>query len=230
MHRARRSTPGGQTSSRSTAPSEDRPPELSDEEVHDLIRHVIFSSPFTGEGYRKVTAHLRRNYDCHVGRKRVLRLMRRAGLLAPQRAAVRRRRRSAQRDRKVHRALQQPVAHRAARSPHAARSVRGRTIGGGGVNTGLCEARRAIETGARVSGHPAITRRLHQRSLTQKSVQGTGSGSRPRSPNPGRSSAASTSIKAAAAPAAARFAAGTRCRPRMLWARPPHSSAHEPWP
>ena len=60
--------------------------ELTDEQLLDLIRHVIRSTPFSGEGHRKVTAYLRRDYDCRVGRKRVLRLMRLAGLLAPQRA------------------------------------------------------------------------------------------------------------------------------------------------
>jgi transposase InsO family protein len=64
--------------------------EFSDDELLDLIRWVIRTSPFTGEGYRKVTAHLRRDYDCRVGRKRVLRLMRQAGLLAPQRSKRRR--------------------------------------------------------------------------------------------------------------------------------------------
>jgi transposase InsO family protein len=64
--------------------------ELTDEQVIDLVRHVIRSSPFTGEGYRKVTAHLHRDYDLRIGRKRVLRLMRQAGLLAPQRAKRRR--------------------------------------------------------------------------------------------------------------------------------------------
>jgi putative transposase len=64
--------------------------ELSDDKLLDLIRHVIRSSPFSGEGYRKVTAHLRRDYEVFVGRKRVLRLMRAAGLLAPQRGKRRR--------------------------------------------------------------------------------------------------------------------------------------------
>jgi putative transposase len=65
--------------------------ELSDEELLVLIRAVINSSPFAGEGHRKVTARLRREHGIHVGRKRVLRLMRAAGLLAPQRAKRRRR-------------------------------------------------------------------------------------------------------------------------------------------
>lgn len=68
--------------------------ELSDDELTDLIRQVLGSSPFTGEGYRKVTAHLRRDYGCRVGRKRVLRLMRLHGLLAPQRGKRRRKARA----------------------------------------------------------------------------------------------------------------------------------------
>ncbi len=64
--------------------------ELSDHELTELIRKVINSSPFAGEGHRKVTARLRRD-GVAVGRKRVLRLMRLAGLLAPQRAKRRRR-------------------------------------------------------------------------------------------------------------------------------------------
>ncbi|MDR7507292.1 MAG: transposase, partial [Armatimonadota bacterium] len=41
-----------------------------------LIRDVIRETPFAGEGYRKVTARLKRAREVHVGRKRVLRLMR----------------------------------------------------------------------------------------------------------------------------------------------------------
>ena len=67
---------------------------ISDEELTDLIKQVIRSSPFAGEGHRKVTARLRREHDVRVGRKRVLRLMRQAGLLAPQRARGRRKPRS----------------------------------------------------------------------------------------------------------------------------------------
>ena len=55
-----------------------------------LIRRVIKDSPFCGEGHRKVTARLRRDHEVRVGRKRVLRLMRQAGLLAPQRTRGRR--------------------------------------------------------------------------------------------------------------------------------------------
>ena len=58
--------------------------ELSDDELTELIREVIYDSPFAGEGHRKVTARLRREHRVSVGRKRVLRLMPLAGLLAPQ--------------------------------------------------------------------------------------------------------------------------------------------------
>ena len=64
---------------------------LSDAELTRLIREVIVASPFSGEGHRKLTARLRREHGVHVGRKRVLRLMREAGLLAPQRVRGRRR-------------------------------------------------------------------------------------------------------------------------------------------
>jgi hypothetical protein len=63
---------------------------LSDASLTGLIRDVIRTTPFTGEGHRKVTARLRRDHAIGVGRKRVLRLMRHAGLLAPQRARGRR--------------------------------------------------------------------------------------------------------------------------------------------
>lgn len=64
---------------------------LSDAELTALIREVIVASPFSGEGHRKVTARLRREHGVRAGRKRVLRLMREAGLLAPQRVRGRRR-------------------------------------------------------------------------------------------------------------------------------------------
>jgi putative transposase len=65
--------------------------QLSDEELLEKIRTAITDSPFSGEGHRKVCARLRREHGIRVGRKRVLRLMREAGLLAPQRARGRRR-------------------------------------------------------------------------------------------------------------------------------------------
>jgi transposase InsO family protein len=63
---------------------------ISDEDLVTGIREVLEDSPFSGEGYRKVRARLRREKGMHAGGKRVLRLMRREGLLAPQRAARRR--------------------------------------------------------------------------------------------------------------------------------------------
>ena len=54
---------------------------VSDDELVAKIRHVLVESPFAGEGYRKVRARLRREHDLRVGGKRVLRLMRRHGLL-----------------------------------------------------------------------------------------------------------------------------------------------------
>lgn len=63
---------------------------ISDDELTAKIRAAISGSPFSGEGHRKVTARLRREHGIRVGRKRVLRLMREAGLLAPQRARGRR--------------------------------------------------------------------------------------------------------------------------------------------
>ena len=68
--------------------------ELSDDELLVLIRRVIKESPFSGEGHRKVTVRPRREHGVHAGRKRVLRLMRLAGLLAPQRGKRRRKARS----------------------------------------------------------------------------------------------------------------------------------------
>ncbi len=64
---------------------------VSDEVLTERIRQVITTSSFAGEGHRKVRAHLRREHQLCVGKNRVLRLMRNAGLLAPQRAAKRRR-------------------------------------------------------------------------------------------------------------------------------------------
>ncbi len=50
-----------------------------------LIREVLEASPFVGEGYRKVWARLRFK-GIRTSRRRVLRLMREASLLAPTRA------------------------------------------------------------------------------------------------------------------------------------------------
>ncbi len=51
----------------------------------DAIRQILATSPFHGEGHRKMRVRLR-GRGHRVGRNRVLRLMRAAGLLAPQRA------------------------------------------------------------------------------------------------------------------------------------------------
>jgi putative transposase len=63
---------------------------ISDDQLVRLIRQVLADSPFAGEGYRKVRARLRREQDVRVSGKRVLRLLRHEGLLAPQRVRGRR--------------------------------------------------------------------------------------------------------------------------------------------
>jgi putative transposase len=63
---------------------------VSDRDLLRLIRQVLVASPFAGEGYRKVRARLRREHGVRVSGKRVLRLLRREGLLAPQRVRGRR--------------------------------------------------------------------------------------------------------------------------------------------
>jgi putative transposase len=55
---------------------------MSDDKLVAEIREVLASSPFVGEGHRKVWARLRRR-SVRTSRKRVLRLTREAGLLAP---------------------------------------------------------------------------------------------------------------------------------------------------
>jgi putative transposase len=56
----------------------------TDDELTELIRGVLASSPFVGEGYRKVWARLRQE-GIHTSKRRVLRLMRHANLLSPAR-------------------------------------------------------------------------------------------------------------------------------------------------
>lgn len=67
--------------------------ELSDEELTDVIQSILTETEsdagITGEGYRKVHARLR-FAGTRVGRKRVLRVMREHGLLAPTRTGRRR--------------------------------------------------------------------------------------------------------------------------------------------
>ena len=55
---------------------------MRDRELMAEIREVLAASPFVGEGHRKVWARLRRR-GVRTSRKRVLRLTREAGLLAP---------------------------------------------------------------------------------------------------------------------------------------------------
>jgi putative transposase len=63
---------------------------ISDPDLVWLIRQVLVASPFAGEGYRKVRSRLRREHGVHVSGKRVLRLLRQEGPLAPQRVRGRR--------------------------------------------------------------------------------------------------------------------------------------------
>jgi putative transposase len=63
---------------------------ISDPDLLRLIRQVLVASPFAGEGYRKIRARLRRQHGVWVSGKRVLRLLRQEGLLAPQRIRGRR--------------------------------------------------------------------------------------------------------------------------------------------
>lgn len=56
----------------------------TDEALTDQIRAVITTSPFLGEGHRKIWARLRAQ-GIRTSKRRVLRLMRQAGLLAPSR-------------------------------------------------------------------------------------------------------------------------------------------------
>jgi putative transposase len=58
---------------------------LTDDEVLTLIRTDLETSPFIGEGHRKVWGRLRFVKGIKVGRKRVLRLMRENKLLSPHR-------------------------------------------------------------------------------------------------------------------------------------------------
>lgn len=55
---------------------------MPDDQLLRAIRREIAESPFVGEGHKKITARLRRRGIC-TSRKRVLRLTRGAGLLAP---------------------------------------------------------------------------------------------------------------------------------------------------
>ena len=78
-----------------TAANETRPPSrrgprgaATDADLLDAIREVIETSPFTGEGYRKVWARLRFS-GLRTAARRVRRIMKEHGLLAPHRPAPR---------------------------------------------------------------------------------------------------------------------------------------------
>jgi len=60
-------------------------PVVPDAELLELIRQDLASSPFTGEGHRKVWGRLHFGQGLRVSRKRVLRLMRENRLLSPYR-------------------------------------------------------------------------------------------------------------------------------------------------
>jgi putative transposase len=58
---------------------------LSDDELLAEIRAVLASTPFVGEGHRKVWARLRHEYGVRTSMRRVLRIMREHGILAQDR-------------------------------------------------------------------------------------------------------------------------------------------------
>ena len=61
-------------------------PQISDDEVLALVQEALESSPFTGEGHRKVHARVRRKLkSVSLGRDRVRRVMRDNNLLSPHR-------------------------------------------------------------------------------------------------------------------------------------------------
>ena len=60
-------------------------PRTTDEKLLELVRADLTSSPFHGEGYRKVWARLRVVEGVRVSAKRVLRIMREHHLLSPHR-------------------------------------------------------------------------------------------------------------------------------------------------
>jgi len=60
-------------------------PRLSDKRLLALIQEDLKSTPFIGEGHRKVWARLKFGQGIKVGRNRVLRLMRNNNLLSPHR-------------------------------------------------------------------------------------------------------------------------------------------------
>jgi transposase InsO family protein len=68
-----------------TARRRGRPPVLDEAALLAQIRAVIAESPFHGEGHRKIWARLRAVKQVRTSKRRVLRVMRAAGLLAPAR-------------------------------------------------------------------------------------------------------------------------------------------------
>ena len=60
-------------------------PAVSDDKLLALIKRDLATSPFTGEGHRKVWARLKFGKGIKVSRKRVLRIMRENNLLSPYR-------------------------------------------------------------------------------------------------------------------------------------------------
>lgn len=64
-------------------------PKITDEELLALILEDLKTSPFIGEGHRKVWARLRYGKGIRVARKRVLRIMRENNLLSPHRVPQR---------------------------------------------------------------------------------------------------------------------------------------------
>lgn len=75
----------GQTLTDEARPRRGPAPPVSDDKLLELIRSDLSSSPFKGEGYRKVHARLKRVKGIRVAPKRVLRLMKANKLLSPHR-------------------------------------------------------------------------------------------------------------------------------------------------
>jgi len=86
VYRLARSSVYAVVAAPSSEPAGKRGPKtrVSDAELVEEIRGVLAACPFHGEGYRKVRARLAHR-GCAVSGKRVLRLMRTHGLLAPRR-------------------------------------------------------------------------------------------------------------------------------------------------
>ena len=80
VRRARDAAPSAPAKRRGPAPL------LSDQDLLAFIKADLASSPFPGEGHRKVWARLRVRDQVRVSRKRVLRIMRENRLLSPHRA------------------------------------------------------------------------------------------------------------------------------------------------